>query len=225
VREHTAASLGALASPHATLEELYLLQARACGSGGDNIDFRLRQSDFSGNGHAAGIPWLGMPVADLGSLDRVLVVGSFLRKDHPLARATPAPGRQEGHAGLHAAFGRRRLAAARRAPVDRRAVAHARGACRHRRRAAQASGAAIPAELADIVPGDAERAIAASLASGKKTAVLLGNLAVQHTDAAQLHALAQLLARTTGATLGFLTEAANTVGAYAAAAAAGNRAA
>jgi NADH-quinone oxidoreductase subunit G len=33
---------------------------------------------------ASGIPWLGMPVADLAKLDRVLVVGSFLRKDHPL---------------------------------------------------------------------------------------------------------------------------------------------
>ena len=25
-----------------------------------------------------------MPIAELGKLDRVLVVGSFLRKDHPL---------------------------------------------------------------------------------------------------------------------------------------------
>ena len=50
----------------------------------DNIDFRLRQTDFRGDGHGAGIPWLGMPIADLDALDRVLVVGSFLRKDHPL---------------------------------------------------------------------------------------------------------------------------------------------
>ena len=52
--------------------------------GSDNIDFRLRQTDFRGDGQGAGIPWLGMPVADLDTLDRVLVVGSFLRKDHPL---------------------------------------------------------------------------------------------------------------------------------------------
>jgi NADH-quinone oxidoreductase subunit G len=30
------------------------------------------------------VPWLGMPIADIPMLDRVLVVGSFLRKDHPL---------------------------------------------------------------------------------------------------------------------------------------------
>src|SRR5947207_15939965 len=50
----------------------------------DNVDFRLRQSDFSADGKRAGALWLGMKVWELGALDRVLVVGSFLRKDHPL---------------------------------------------------------------------------------------------------------------------------------------------
>ena len=72
----------------------------------------------------------------------------------------------------------------------------------------------FPGFLADITPTDEEQAIAASLKSGKKAAVLLGNYAVQHLEAAQIHALAQMLADLTGATLGFLTEAANTVGAH-----------
>src|SRR5215204_1420334 len=69
---------GVLASPHSTLEELFL-----AGKLGP-ADFRLRHSDFSADGKRDGIPWLGMPIADLATLDRVLVVGSFLRKDHPL---------------------------------------------------------------------------------------------------------------------------------------------
>ena len=81
---HGAESLGVLGSPHSTLEELYLLQKLARGLGSENVDFRLRQSDFSADGKRAGVPWLGMNVAELGRLDRVLVVGSFLRKDHPL---------------------------------------------------------------------------------------------------------------------------------------------
>src|SRR6266699_2286637 len=82
--KHDPQEIGALASPHSTLEEMALLAklARAIGSG--NVDFRLRQSDFSADGKRAGVPWLGMKVAELGALDRVLVVGSFLRKDHPL---------------------------------------------------------------------------------------------------------------------------------------------
>ena len=70
--------LGVLASPHSTLEELYLVSKLG------PADFRLRHSDFSADGKREGIPWLGMPIAELGSLDRVLVVGSFLRKEAPL---------------------------------------------------------------------------------------------------------------------------------------------
>ena len=54
------------------------------GLGSDNVDFRLRQTDFRDDGLRGGAPWLGMPIADVGKLDRALVVGSFLRKDHPL---------------------------------------------------------------------------------------------------------------------------------------------
>ena len=81
--KHGAGSLGVLASPHSTLEELGLAARLARGLGG-SIDHRLRQTDFRGDATAAGVPWLGMPIADLSTLDRALVVGSFLRKDHPL---------------------------------------------------------------------------------------------------------------------------------------------
>src|SRR5687768_14795858 len=82
--KHGAQSIGALASPHQTLEELHLLQklVRAIGSG--NVDFRLRQSDFSADGKRAGAPWLGMKIAELNGLDRALVIGSTLRAEHPL---------------------------------------------------------------------------------------------------------------------------------------------
>ncbi len=76
--------IGALASPHSTLEEMALLAKLVRAMGGDNVDHRLRQSDFSADGKRAGAPWLGMKLAELGQLDRVLLVGSFLRKDHPL---------------------------------------------------------------------------------------------------------------------------------------------
>src|SRR2546421_384956 len=84
--------IGALASPHSTLEEMALLAKLMRAMGSDNVDFRLRQSDFSADGKRAGVPWLGMKVADLGALDRVLVVGSFLRKDHPLVASRLASG-------------------------------------------------------------------------------------------------------------------------------------
>ncbi len=82
--KHGGAALGTIVSPHSTLEEMALAARLSRALGSDNVDFRLRQSDFRGDGQGTGIPWLGMPVADLDTLDRALVVGSFLRKDHPL---------------------------------------------------------------------------------------------------------------------------------------------
>src|SRR4029450_8318296 len=84
VAKHGAEALGMLVSPHSTLEEMALAAKLVRGLGSDNIDFRLRQTDFAGDGHRSGVPWPGMPVADLNALHRVLVIGSFLRKDHPL---------------------------------------------------------------------------------------------------------------------------------------------
>jgi len=52
------------------------------------------------------------------------------------------------------------------------------------------------------------------LKGGRNAAVLLGNFAQQHPQAAQIHAAAQALAQATNAKVGFLGEAANSVGGY-----------
>ena len=79
--EHGSASIGALVSPHSTLEELYLAGALVRGIGSGNIDYRLRNADFE---PAPGVRWLGRSIASLSTLAAVLVVGSNVRKDHPL---------------------------------------------------------------------------------------------------------------------------------------------
>ena len=81
---HGAESIAALASPHQTLEELYLLNKLMRGMGSNNIDTRLRQADTRADGSAIGARWLGMKIADIGALQSVLIIGSTLRKDHPL---------------------------------------------------------------------------------------------------------------------------------------------
>ncbi len=210
---HGAGALGALVSPHATLEELALAGRLVRGLGSDNIDSRLRQSDFRANAGGRA-PWLGMQAREINALDRVLVVGSFLRKDHPLVaqRLRQAAKRGAQVSMLHSVDDEWLLKVTHKviaAPSGMTAALAGIAVA-----AVHARGSVPPAELADIAPTDEEQAIAASLLSGQKAAVLLGNYAVQHPDATQLHVIAQLLADATGATLGFLTEAANTVGAY-----------
>lgn len=84
---HGGASIGALAAGGSTAEELHLLGRFVRGLGSESIDFRVRQSDFRADAARRGAPWLGMPVAEINGLDRLLLVGSFLRQDHPLLAA------------------------------------------------------------------------------------------------------------------------------------------
>jgi NADH-quinone oxidoreductase subunit G len=216
--QHGAQAIGALATPHQTLEELYLLQKLVRGMGSGNVDFRLRQSDFGADAKLAGAPWLGMQIADIALLDRVLVVGSTLRKDHPLLAHRM---RQAAKRGLQISIIN---------PVDddlQMRVAHKAIAApgdladvltQVLRAAAEAGQAALPESIRGAVAAAAEsepaRRIAESLASGKNVAVLLGNIAQHHPQASRLHGLGQALGDVLGCRFGFLGEAANSVGGY-----------
>jgi NADH-quinone oxidoreductase subunit G len=70
-----------LASPHSTAEELHLAAQLVRGMGCENIDTRLRALDFQ---HDGAVRWLGTSVASLSALQRVLLVGTHVRKDQPL---------------------------------------------------------------------------------------------------------------------------------------------
>src|SRR5215469_3006812 len=84
--DHGASAIAALGGAHSTDEELFLLKQLAQAIGTPNVDFRLRQSDFSAP--VNGTPWLGVKIADLSLIDAAFVVGtSSLRRDHPLFAA------------------------------------------------------------------------------------------------------------------------------------------
>ena len=212
--DHGAKSIGALGSAHSTVEELHLLAKLVRALGSDNIDFRMRHADFANSdGDVAGLPsarWLGTSIASLSNLQRVLVVGSFLRKDHPL-------------------FAQRiRQAARKGAKVHSLNAAHDDWLMTMASQSSVAPSGWVQA-LADIATAvgvthsaqapvsgnatDEAKAIAASLASGERKAILLGNAAAQHPQASALLALANWIGAQTGASVGYLTEAANTVGA------------
>ncbi|MDN7672748.1 NADH-quinone oxidoreductase subunit NuoG [Burkholderia oklahomensis] len=210
--EHGASALATLGSAHSTVEELFLLKQFAHELKTPNLDFRLRQTDFSAA--AQGAPWLGMPIADLSGVDAAFVVGSFLRRDHPLFAARLRQAAKSG-AKLHFLHATgddsliptaQRIVAAPSSWLD--ALAGIAAAV------ARARGVALPDALAGVEPSSAAQAVAQSLVNGERRVVLLGNSAVQHPQFAQIHATAQWIADATGATLGFLTEAANTVGAH-----------
>ncbi len=215
---HGAQSIGALATPHQTVEELYLLQKVVRGLGSNHVDFRLRQTDFRADGKLSGAPWLGMSIAEVSQLDRVLVVGSTLRKDHPLIanRLRQAAKKLLKINILHSVDDDLLMRVANKAIVSPAALVDA--LAQVVKAAAAAKNVAVPpsvsAVVATVAVADNAQRIAASLADGKNVAVFLGNFAQHHAQGAQLHALAQALAEITGGRFGILGEAANSVGGY-----------
>jgi NADH-quinone oxidoreductase subunit G len=208
--DHGPSSIGALGSAHSTVEELHLLAKLVRGLGSDNIDFRTRHSDFSAPAAAGTARWLGASIASLSGLQRVLVVGSFLRKDHPLfaqriRQAAKKGGKVHSLNAVHDDWLMNMAAGMTAAPS---AWVAALAGIASAIAATQGVAAPMVAE-----PSDAAKTIAASLLSGERKAVLLGNAAAQHPQASQLLALAHWIATATGASVGYLTEAANTVGA------------
>ena len=210
--EHGADAIAALAAPYSTLEELTLLQKIVRGMGSENIDFRLRQSDFIADRKM--VPWLGMSIEAFSQLKRVFVIGSFLRKDHPLlaAKLRQAVRRGAQVSVLNATDDDLLMPLANKliaAPGEWTSLLGEVAVA-----IAQSKNIAAPAELASLQPSASAKQIAAGLLSGEPRAILLGNAAAQHPQAAQLHAIAQWIADNSAAQFGYLTEAANTVGGY-----------
>lgn len=210
VREkHGADAVGALVSPHSTLEELFLASRLIRGLGSDSIDYRLRHAEFT---PFEGVRWLGTSIASLSTLQSVLVFGSNLRKDHPLFAQRIRQAARHGCA-VHAVNSATYDWAM---PVTTSVVVPASGWMRMLAQIAAAVAEVRAIELPqDIVEtvGEPARAIAASLLAGERKAILLGNGAAHHAQASSILALVQWIATHTGATFGYLSEAANTVGA------------
>ena len=212
-----AAQIGALASPTATLEELYLLARLARGLGSNNLDHRLRRSDFRDEASDPLYPSLGCSIAELERVNSVLVVGSNLRKEVPILAHRIRKAAIKGAAisfinplRYDYLFPVAGYLSSNGLDLFDHLVAIAS--------AAQANGALAPASIASIIgsaqPNDTHRAIAQQLANGERRMIFLGAIAQRHPAFADLRLVAQALAQMTGATLGYLPEGGNAVGAH-----------
>ncbi|SDY56369.1 NADH-quinone oxidoreductase subunit NuoG [Nitrosomonas sp. Nm58] len=219
MEKHGVNSIGALGSAHSTLEELFLLQKlmRALGSG--NIDHRLRQSDFRADGNLQGAPWLGMSIADILQLKSILIIGSTLRKDHPLLahRFRQAVKKGAQLSIINPIDDDLLMRTAHRAIVAPSEMVNMLAQILKviaGTKPVEGISAHIRQAIASVSTTDVARAIAESMLANNPAAIFMGNVAQHHPLYADIHAFAQAIAKSTGANFGFLGEAANSVGAY-----------
>jgi NADH-quinone oxidoreductase subunit G len=212
IRSAAGEKLGILAAPWITAEEAHLLSGIAAYVGTSNIDYRIRQRDFSDQDNDPVCPWLGCDIAGIEQQDAILIAGSNLREEAPILAHRV---RKAALAGAEVSFVNSQeyeyfFTVANSLSGDG-LVAMLAGV------AVAACGKSLPPAIASLcegVPAGADhRNIADSLKDADRAHVLLGNIAGRHRCMSAVRALAAAIAAATGASFGTLSEGPNSAGA------------
>ncbi|HIB77709.1 MAG TPA: NADH-quinone oxidoreductase subunit G, partial [Flavobacteriales bacterium] len=218
IAKNKADRIGSLVSPNASVEEMYLTQKLMRSLGSSNIDFRLRQGDFSHQDSHPKVPGLATSLEELEKADAVLLLGSNVRKDQPLI----------GHRIRKAVEQGARVYVQNPVDFDFNFTVTDKVIV-----SPEACLVQLSALLSAIISGNKKRTPKGlrpllkgvehteqhtrwveDLKSAKQGVILLGNLAVGHPAFGSLMQLANVLAGLTGCTLSVLPEAANSVGGW-----------
>lgn len=210
--------VGALVSPGSTTEEMYLMQKLLRGLGSNNIDHRLRQSDFSDQDIAPVYPSLGQNVAELENNNAVLLIGSWARKDQPIIGHRLRKASKQGanimainslDYDFNLPLTENIVVSPSQMSVELAAVCKA---------LATLTGKSVPSDLntmfENIDSNDRHLEIAKHLNSADNAAVLIGVQAHNQANFADVRALANLASELSGAKLGYLTDGANAAGGW-----------
>ena len=212
IRGAAPGKVGLLGAPWMTAEEAHLLSGLASYIGTSNIDYRIRQRDFSDQANDPVYPYLGCDIAEVEEQNAILVVGSNLREEAPILAHRV---RKAALAGAEVSLVNSReheyfFRAANTLSGDG-LVAMLAGV------AAAACGQSIPTNIAPLCEGVSagaeHRQIAASLQAADRALVMLGNVAGRHRAMSAVRALAAAIAGATGASFGTLSEGPNSAGA------------
>ncbi|HEY8118112.1 MAG TPA: NADH-quinone oxidoreductase subunit NuoG [Methylophilaceae bacterium] len=225
--EHGGESLGVLVSPNSTMEEGYLAKKIAQGLGSQNIDYRLRQTDFRLDGKRLGTPWMGCNIPDLEQMDRILVIGSNLRNEHPLLsqRLRKAVANNGAEISIISPLDNNPLMPVKhKVTVRPNDMVNVLAQVLKAMSGLQRLSLCLPPSLNDLLQETRVRAntqaIAESLAGhgesydlvSPKTAIFVGNLALNDPRFTEMFSLAEAIAGLCGATLGLIPAGANNTG-------------
>lgn len=204
--------VGVLASANSTLEELHLLQKIARGVGVENIDFRHRQVDFTIDQTGFNTPTLVHDIADIETLESILIVGSYLRKELPILNHRIRKAFLDGATiavvnPVKFDFNYKTM----QPSIESGMVFNLAGIAKA---ALDIAGKNDQAWLNEIQPSVEHIAIAKTLMDAKNSSIMLGQISQMHTDYNVLQKLASIIAESSSTTLNILPLAANEVGAH-----------
>ncbi len=204
--------LATLVSANSTLEELYLAQKLTRGMESNNIDHRLRQSDFRLDGSDSPIPGLSVTISGVESLDAALLIGSNIRKEQPIIahRLRKAANNGASISFINPLWVDLHFAADQFVSTPAMMVNNLASI-------AKAAAAKLTGNLAEIVKAaevsNEAKAVAEQLKLAESGAILLGSQASAHPDYSVLVVLASAIAEATDSSLSYLPAYSNSVGA------------
>ena len=208
--------IAALASPSSTTEEFYLLQRLIRELGGNSIDHRPRQVDFSADSTAPLAPCLGVDLAQLERADAILLIGSNTRHDQPLInhrirKAALAGAKVITLNSIDYGFN---FPVARKLIVPPSQMPAALGGLAKLLTRGAALDEDLRARLSAFSVSDEHESIVTLLQDAERCVVITGNFSERHSNYGQLSALASVVAAAASANYGRLTDGANCAGAW-----------
>lgn len=210
------ADLGAILSPSATLEEMYLAQKLIRRLGSHNIDTRIRQHDFRDDAGDPRFPSIGGGIREIGNADAILIIGSRLNKEVPILGYQVRKAVRKGSTVMVLNLRRYDLVL----PVSHEQIVPPQQLVNALAALTQALAKevsrSLPTFMSQFPPAEEYEftPIAKRLAAAERACILLGHIAVQHSSFADLRRLGALLAELSDGRFGVVTEGANQAGAY-----------
>lgn len=219
IEQHGGEQVAAIMSPSSTTEEFYLLQKIMRGLGSNNIDHRIHQTDSRDDKYLGLFPKLEIPLQAIEKQNAIFLVGSNIKREQPLAwhRIRKASLAGANISSLNAVdydvqFNQQAkiITSPANFLINLLAIAKV---------LSELNSADLSVEtkalLQDIRPSAEQIAIANTLHSAEQSLILLGAVAFNHPQAAAIRQVINLIAdMSNNAKLGYLTEGANSAGAW-----------
>lgn len=210
-----AEQIATLMSPNSTNEEFYLAQKCMRAIGSNNIDFRIRQNCFADDACIETFTGFSMTADELESSDAVLLVGSHLRHEVPLANYRVLKASQEGAKVMS-------LAACRHDfnyPLDLEHVTHINEFVNHLAAVYNAvltlkKEKASESWINELSPNEIESQMATTLVEAEHPCIIMGAMCMQHPHASQMRQIAARIMQAVGGHFNMVTPGANFAGGW-----------
>jgi NADH-quinone oxidoreductase subunit G len=215
ITKHGADQVAGLISPTATLEETYLFQKLLVGLGSNNVDYRLRQQDFTVNAGNYNHQEWSLP--DIEQSDDIVLVGCNIRSEQPIiAHRIRQAAIISGTTITDINFFKSDLLM----PVTTHLTVNMPGMLSCLSGIAKALIALVGPQdqawvelLTDVTPKALEQTIAMRLSNAMQATLFVGALANNHPQSEKLKALTAFIARLTNSQLIVLPTANSTAAA------------